>query len=518
MFHLWLMLKRLFPLWAVALLFALPSAAFAHGGGDHEASAVAVPLSWGFLTFGALVIGAVSIILFTGNSNRKATAADFESLTGLRGYLAKMRLFSHNARLYMVHVVGMDVIYGSWMVLFNLYLLASGFDVAFIGLRILIASASSAIASIPAGMISDRIGRKLSFILGDGMGAAMSLIAISTGEPALLLVTAAIEGAFGALHGLAEPAFMAENSANYERVHLFSVASGTRTAAAIIGSALAGLVPLMFAGIDDAARIALYRNVAYLGIGGWFASLIPAVMLRQTTADDTQPAARATRYVIRDTPLLQRLFANVRHPDRIFKLTAPEVLIALGAGFVLPLMSVFFNQSLGSPEVEIGATFAAGETFLVVGSFLAPFVATRLGKVNSVVVTRLASIPFILLIAFSPDVGGAIGSVLTVAGLAYIARTTLMNMSSPLRSAFGMEILDPGERGTQVGIQQAISAALSGGAAYLGGQMMSVGDYQTPFFIMAVCYLAGAGLFGWFFTGREQSLTLAPQEVAVAGD
>ncbi len=493
-----------------ASLFAFPTAALAHG--EHEPATAAGPLSWGFLSFGALVITVVSLILFTGNSNRSATAADFEKLTGFNGYVAKMRLFSRNARLYMVHVVGMDVIYGSWMVLFNLYLLASGFDVAFIGLRILVGSVASALASIPAGLISDRIGRKLSFILGDGVGAAMSLIAISTGDPTLLLVTAVVEGAFGSLHGLAEPAFMAENSENFERVHLFSVASGTRTAAAIIGSALAGLVPLMFTGVDDAAKINLYRTVAYVGIGGWFASLIPAILLRQTAPAPSSPAHRPSSF-------FTRLFGNIKHPDRIFKLTAPDVLIALGAGFVLPLMSVFFKQNLGSPEVEIGATFAAGETFLVVGSFLAPLVAARLGKVKSVVFTRLASIPFILLIAFSPDVGGAIGSVLTVAGLAYIARTTLMNMSSPVRSAFGMEILDPGERGTQVGIQQAASAALSGLASYLGAQFMNAGDYQTPFFIMAICYLAATALFWQFFAGRERELALMPaSDAALAGD
>ena len=502
-----LSLKRLIPLFLFLFLslFLLPSTAFAqegtggghHEGGGHEASTAAGPLSWGFLGFGAVVILAVSVILFTGKPER-AAASDFEKLTGLSGYIAKIQLFSRNARLFMIHVVGMDVIYGTWMVLFNLYLLAVGFDVAFVGLRILLASVASAAASIPAGIISDRIGRKLSFILGDGMGAAMSLIPISTANPALLLATAVIEGAFGSLHGVAEPAFMAENSENYERVHLFSVSGGTRTAAAIIGSALAGLAPLMFVGADDAARVGLYRTVAYIGIGGWFASLIPAIMLRQTAPSNLQ---RPTSNF--------KIFGGVKHPERIWRLTAPEVIIALGAGFALPLMSVFFKQNLGSPEVEIGATFSAGAAFLVVGSFLAPVVAARLGKVKSIALTRLASIPFILLIAFSPTVGGAFGSVLTVAGLAYVARITLMNMASPVRSAFGMEILDPAERGTQVGIQLAISSALSGVASYLGARMMGAGDFRLPFFIMAVCYLLSTALFWQFFAGREEELALA---------
>ncbi|HSG16640.1 MAG TPA: MFS transporter [Anaerolineae bacterium] len=486
---------------AILLFLALPDGVFAHGGSEHEASAMAGSLAWGFLGFGVVVISAVSFILFAGNaqSKRAVSAADFEGLSGFGGYIAKIRLFSRNARLFMIHVVGMDVIYGTWSVLFNLYLLAVGFDIAFIGLRLLLASITRALLAIPAGLISDRVGRKLSFVLGDGGGAVMSLIAISTGDATLLLVTAVLGGAFGSIHGVAEPAFMAENSEDFERVHLFSVSSGTRTAAAIIGSALAGLIPLLFAGSGTLQeQIGLYRTVAYIGIGGWFASLIPAVMLTQVVK---------ARVEIRG---LRSLFAGVKNPGLIWKLTIPEAVIALGAGFTLPLMNVFFKQNLGSPEVEIGATFAAGEAFLVVGAFLAPLAVSRFGKVKSVVITRLLAIPFILLIAFSPDVGAAFGSVFTIAGLAYIARITFSNMASPVRSAFAMEILDPGERGTQVGIEMALASALSGLASYVGAQLMELGDFRSPFIFMAGLYLIANLIFWHFFSRQEQRPVSVP--------
>ena len=479
------------------LLLLLPStSALAHGG-DGEPSPMAGPLAWGFMGFGVFVILAVSVVLLTG-SPRAASSAGVHAayqLSGLRGYLAKMRYFSRNARLYMVHVVGMDVIYGSWAVLFNLYLLAVGYDIEFIGLRILLGSLASGLTALPAGMLSDRIGRKLSFVLGDGLGALMSLIAISTQSEPLLLVTAVIGGVFSSLHGVAEPAFMAENSENYERVHLFSVSSGTSTAAAIIGSALAGLVPLLLASAEGVDKVGLYRSVAYVGIGGWFASLIPAVMLQQVT--DHRPAARLD---------LRRLFANVRHPSLIFKLTLPEVLVGFGAGFALPLMNVFFKIGVGSEEIEIGAVFAAGQAFLVVGSFLAPFVAARLGKVGSVLLTRAASIPFILLMGFSLELGSGPVSVLSIASLAYIARITLMNMASPVRSAFAMEILDPGERGTQVGLEQALWSGLSGVAGYLGARMMEAGDFTSPFILMGGLYLLAVIVFWRFFSGQEREL------------
>ncbi|MCP4420964.1 MAG: MFS transporter [Chloroflexi bacterium] len=495
----------------IILILLTSSLAFAHGEG--EATVIAGSIAWGFLGFGLIVIWLVSMILFAGKNrqqmpsrNRKETAEKFESLHGFQGYIGKMRLFSRNARLFMVHVVGMDVIFGTWTVMFNLYLLAVGFDVAFIGLRILLAAITRAVFSIPAGIVSDRLGRKISFILGDGGGAVMSLIAISTTNSTLLLVTAVLGGLFSSIHGVAEPAFMAENSEDYERVHLFSVSSGTRTAAAIIGSSLAGLVPLLFLDADATAKVSLYRTVAYIGIGGWFASLIPAVMLRQTAT----PKVASTG--------LRSVFAGVKHPGRIWRLTAPEVIFMLGAGFALPLLNVFFKQNLDSPDVEIGATFAAGQGVLVIGAFLAPVLVARLGKVKSVVYTRLLAIPFVLLIAFAPDVGAALGSVFTVAGLAHIARITMANMAGPVRSAFAMEILHPGERGTQVGIELALASALAGGASYIGAQLMNAGDFRTPFFLMAICILLSSILFWHFFAKKEEELGVMVAETADAAN
>ncbi len=121
---------------------------------------------------------------------------------------------------------------------------------------------------------------------------------------------------------------MAENSEKHERVHLFSVSAGTRTAAAIVGSALAELIPLLFAGTGESARIGLYRMVAYSGIGGWFASLIPALMLRRTGASqaDEPPRVASGRRPGALAPDtfgnrgLARLWSSAKHPDRILAL------------------------------------------------------------------------------------------------------------------------------------------------------------------------------------------------------
>ena len=89
----------------------------------------------------------------------------------------------------------------------------------------------------------------------------------------------------------------------------------------------------------------------------------------------------------------------------------------------------------------------------------------------------------------------------------------MMNMASPVRSAFGMEILSPQERGTQVGIQLALASLVSGVATFLGARMMDAGDFRTPFFLMAIFYSISSFLFWRFFKGREEELI---QEVPIS--
>lgn len=411
----------------------------------------------------------------------------------LAAYAVAVRRFSRNARLYIVHVIGMDMIHGTWLVLFNLYLLAVGFGIEFIGLRLLLAGVAGALAAVPAGMVSDRIGRKWSFILGDGVGAALGIVSILSIDATVLLVTGVLEALSGTLHHVSEPAFMAENSEPAERVHLFSVAEGLRTGSAMIGSLLGGFVPLLAADVAD--KVTLYRGATLVGLAVWGLSLIPALLLRQTAA----PArGRASG--------LRGLVVNVRHPARIAQLVAVGALVSFGFGFVGRLFNVFYHEGLHAHEHEIGATFASGELVLALAALGAPLLAARMTKVQAVVGTRLLTVPFILLLGLSPTLEGAT-NVLTLAGVAYVLRFVLANVGTPLHDAFAMEVLDPGERATMVGARAALGQALGAVGAFAGARLMAGGDYTTPFLVMAALYAASGVLFWMWFRPLERSIT-----------
>lgn len=443
-----------------------------------------------------------------------ATTTAAESESGLRGYLAAVRLFSRNARLYLVHIAGMDMIHGTWEVLFNLYLLAlftpthgvvifgqHVHAIEFVGLRLAVGAIASGIGSLPAGLLSDRIGRKASFILGDGGGAAIALLSILIAEPHFLLFAPIVSSVMGSLHHVSETAFMAENSQPRDRVHLFSVGHSLGTAVGVVGSLVAASHPALVAWVGD--NLAAYRLATVAGISLWFLSLIPALLLREER-QDSAPAADG----VASTRVKVGL-GSIRHPVLVAKLAAVGALGSVGYGAALPFLSVLYHEHLHADEAEIGVTFAAVSGFVALGALLAPLVAERLGKVSGVVTTRLLAVPFVVALAFAGETvdGAAVG--LSVVGIMVALRAVLMNLAAPIAEAFAMEILDPSERATMVGIESAAASLLRAGASILGATWMAGGDFRSPFLLAAACYLVSTVLFWLFF--RRAATTSAPE-------
>src|SRR6201988_2825800 len=76
-----------------------------------------------------------------GNSRRIAAegkVAAMQARSDIAEYAVALRSFSRNARLFIVHVIGMDTVHGTSLVLVNLYFLAVGLSIEFIGLRLLL--------------------------------------------------------------------------------------------------------------------------------------------------------------------------------------------------------------------------------------------------------------------------------------------------------------------------------------------------------------------------------------------
>ncbi|MEE8471838.1 MAG: MFS transporter, partial [Dehalococcoidia bacterium] len=198
------------------------------------------------------------------------------------GYFDRISGFSRNAKLYMVHFMFMAFRIGAWEVVFSLYLLDQGFSTTFVGARIFVQWFTIAIVAFFAGKLCDRIGRRLSFIIGDAVGAFLSIFLVFALDAPLIMALSVMMGIFGAVHMVAEDPWMMENSTGRERIYLFGVAQGTGRIAMMMGALMAGFVPIM---LSPGAHVSAgaYRVALLIGVGIWVGSLVPAFMFRERT-------------------------------------------------------------------------------------------------------------------------------------------------------------------------------------------------------------------------------------------
>ena len=350
--------------------------------------------------------------------------------------------------------------------------------------------ASAARRPIPS---SRGLGRKASFILGDGVGALIGLLMISTQDYNILLYGPAAVAFFNNLHHTSEAAFMMENSRPRERVHLFSVAGSFRTLSAMTGALIAGLVPLLF--IDDIGKVAAYRYASYAGLSLWFISLIPALMLRSMEAEERPE--KQTERVDGAPNRIAGLFADIKHPRRIAYFVLTSAILGLGTAAVAPLVNVVFHEGhIHAGDAEIGVVFAVGELSLAMATLLVPLIAARMLKVDAIALMRVLSLPFILGMGLLPLIIGEGALLILLVGASHVGRVAFFRMSMPLDDAFNMEMLEARERATSTGIEIGVGAAVSAIAVYAGSRLLASGDFATPFIIMATAYL-GSTMIYW---------------------
>jgi hypothetical protein len=129
-----------------------------------------------------------------------------------------------------------------------------------------------------------------------------------------------------------------------------------------------------------------------------------------------------------------------------------------------------------------------------------PMLARRFGQITSVVIVQAASIPFLVVLGFSP--------VLWTVIVAMAVRNSLMNAGNPIFSAFAMEQVTPAERAT-------LSAAMSvlwqigwviGGTWYASLQALLGfdGGYTVNFITIIALYSIATTLYWVWFRALDR--------------
>jgi MFS family permease len=151
--------------------------------------------------------------------------------------------------------------------------------------------------------------------------------------------------------------------------------------------------------------------------------------------------------------------------------------------------------------------FSISSLLIGVGSIVAPRLSTRLGgKVRAIIVTQSASLVFLLLAGFSP--------VLWLSSAGYLLRSALMNMSSPLYSAFCMEQTPERHQGF---VNSVLNLSWNIGwsvGPFVSGIVQQRYGFAPLFIATAILYGAAIALTWSFFRRTEEHA--APQTVVPA--
>jgi MFS family permease len=375
-------------------------------------------------------------------------------------------------------------------------------------------SAAGLIFGIPMGRLSDRIGRRASIIIGIGLSGLFMLAEITAHAPEVIAAAAFFYGAAYALFIVSQAPLMARASDASNRTMLFSLSFGLQTVSGAVGALFAGQLPGLFGALlrVPANSASAYQAVLMTSILLGTTSIIPMwFMVEPGSPGGPLPAQpvneRGSGSSVSGEPTLAGL------PRPLLSITArmmaPQILIGFGAAILIPYINVFFKDRFSISDSLLGLLFSLSSLLIGIGSILAPQLSIRLsGKIRAVVATQASSLIFLLLIGFAP--------LLWLSSAAYLIRTTLMNMSSPLFSAFCMEHTPEHHQGF---VNSVLNLSWSLGWAvgpFLSGIVQERYGFGPLFIATAMLYGTASALIWVFFSAMERRASAAGRIVSTA--
>ena len=436
----------------------------------------------------------------------------------LAAYLRSLTGFERDARRYLVVTLTAGAATSLYWIDFNLYLASLGLSTSVIGIVATAGSVAGALVAFPASALSDRVGRRVVIAGGVGlMAASVAGLLVVSSVPGLLLL-AALYGAGQQTMFVVQNPYLVEQSRPEHRSELFAVqfalTNVTNIGAALLGGLAAALVSSVGGLPGDGPET--YRVILGLMVGLLVVGLAVVVSLGDDRPSSILPrellqAGEPAAFPVDRRPdgdanrsgvnRLSRLGIVIRDRRGFVRLLLPGFLISVGAGQVIPFLNLFVQRKFGLDLAALNGVFALTSLGTIVAILLQPALARRLGRIRSVVVVQAASIPFLVVLGWSP--------VLWTVILALAVRNSLMNAGNPIFNAFAMDRVSAAERAT---LSAAMSLLWSLGWV-LAGPWYSVlqatlgfdAGYAVNFVTIIVLYSVATALY-WAWFREEEAL------------
>jgi MFS family permease len=371
--------------------------------------------------------------------------------------------------------------YGFLSVILGLYLSQLGLSEINIGLLLTLTLLGDTVISLWITTNADRIGRQRMLIAGATlMILAASLFAV-THNFYLLLLSATIGvispsgyevGPFLSI----EQASLSQLVPDRKRTKIFAWYNLVGSFATALGALSGGGLSQLLQGLGYTPLMS-YR-VVVLGYGmigllliGLFTRLSPTIEV-PTTLIQRMPASNPV-----ESASTSRFLGLHRSRKVVLRLATLFSLDAFAGGFVIQsLMALWFNLKFGVEPAVLGAIFFGANILAGISALSAAWVASKIGLINTMVLTHLPSNILLILVPFMPSLGLAITFLLL--------RFSISQMDVPTRQSYTMAVVAPDERSAAsgvTGVARTIGASLS--PVFTGVFMSNPALLSLPFII-----------------------------------
>ncbi|MDI6843305.1 MAG: MFS transporter [Anaerosomatales bacterium] len=390
---------------------------------------------------------------------------------GAAAYVRTLWTAPSNAKRYLLTVALQNVGIGLLGTLFALHVRAQGLPSSVVGdVEGALALSSGAVCLLLPPLVQVVGYRWL--LLGASVAFGLSRFgqALPVGAAAIV--------ALGLLYGLGDgiirsvgAAFLSENApADSKLTMLFTADFALRVMASFVGALAGGVLPTLL-GSWLSEPEALRWSVGAAGLV-MLASAAPVLGIRETS----RPAGRTRRRYLATV----RSFQSWR---RLLGMAVPQAVISFGAGLVMPFVPLFLRTHAGASVAQIGVIQGASSVVMAIATLATPLLVKRFGSVGAIVVTQVASLPFMLTLPLARS--------LALIAVAMWVRAALMNMAWPVFNQVAVDGVPSQDKPLMLGwINVAWSVAWFAGSV-LGGRI-AASSLTVGYFYAAALYLIGA--------------------------
>lgn len=406
----------------------------------------------------------------------------------LKDYRNYFKTISKNIYHYYIILFVSAITSSAFSILLGIYLKNLGHTEEVVGGILSLMTLGVGLGAFPISVFADRFNKKNTIRWGLVIMLLTGLMMINLRPLYLIQIAAFIFGVGQAAVMILQAPILYENTSAENRVTAFSMAFVLQNASFIFSSFVLGHASSLLSNrISTVAANIYVLNIATVLL------VIALFSTRHFTGDSMLKSSRKSslRTTLNETMIGYKSVLKGSALQYILQVA----LIGFGAGLIVPFFSIYLKYTLTINDGTVGTIMSISQVGTIMGGLMVAPLAKKLGRVKTVMICQLLSIPFLLSISIPQGI--------VIITISFFFRSSLMNMAGPIISSLSMDIVSDQARTHMSSVVAMTSHLFRALGIYAGGYLMYTYSYNTPYYVTILCYLIGTTVFYNIFKGQK---------------